>query len=75
MEDLRKVEDMPNVRDAVRNGLNNNSITESFRMFIDKYGTLSQAYGNEKEWNNYFSTFYTSLGYSKRDAFEILNKI
>ena len=71
MEGLR----MPNLRDAVRNGLNDNSITESFRMFIDKYGTLAQANGNEKEWNNFFSTFYTSLGLNKRDAFDILNKI
>ena len=75
MEDLRKVEDMPNVRDAVREAICNDSIVESFRMFVDKYGKLSEASGNEKEWNNYFSTFYTSLGYSKRDAFEILNKI
>ena len=75
MRNLKKEEDMSNLREAVKNALNDNSIAESFRMFIDKYGTLAQANGNEKEWNNFFSTFYTSLGLNKRDAFDILNKI
>lgn len=66
---------MPNLRDAVRNGLNDNSVVESFRMFKDKYGTLKEAGDNKKEWNSYFKTFYASMGFSEKDAFEILNKV